>query len=615
MPLSIDSQVTGSAWDNAYRAKHEANYTAIKSFCDNLETLIGSGGGSGGGADMSLALQEIFDRRGVIGYGSFDFNEGALSGPNYNLSIAAGAFWNTADFRKKLTATTISLAGKSTGTYYVNVDAAGQVTVDATGNSLSTTRQFAWDAGTHEVSAKALYAGVSILFDGDDYQGMRDVYESVTARLAALAAAGDPFAGYYAQDLPHAGLDFAYQAGKVRNDSVVSDTPAGSVELADDDTNYVEVDPADGTVSANTTGFTAGLVPLYVVTTASGEITGVTDQRTAALVGGEGGGGGHTQNTDTGTTGNTFTLDSDAAGSPTGRVVLWVENGSDANAGVAWNRDDKVWEITRDGGASWEPLYSASQLLGEQEFTRLTLLEMPELVFEDLLRGSSSDVEAVDLAEYFPVEPSKISGVILAAFFWDSAPGAAVNLKLRAGGLVGDPGPSNAVWSNQYEPTHLTLPTGSGGDVEVFVNAIGADTANVRLYLMGYYERVTGAGTQDRTLTATGLAVSASSAEEFNLTGALNRGLAHKLSITETGGDLTGSYDVAFYARDTFLAADLLYQAEGIIPTADTWDFTDWLDWWLRDADGTSELHLKITNNDGVNNAVFSLEVQAEQFA
>lgn len=76
----------------------------------------------------------------------------------------------------------------------------------------------------------------------------------------------------------HSGLDFAYKAGKIRLDNSVVSVIAGTVTLADDTTNYIEVDNA-GAVTDNTTGFTAGSIPLFTVVTASGAIDTVTDQR------------------------------------------------------------------------------------------------------------------------------------------------------------------------------------------------------------------------------------------------------------------------------------------------------------------------------------------------
>lgn len=83
----------------------------------------------------------------------------------------------------------------------------------------------------------------------------------------------------------HSGLNFAYGVGIARADNAVARVDAGTVSLTDDATNYIEVTTA-GVVSANTTGFTAGRIPLFTVTTASGAITAVQDDRCFFNVGG-----------------------------------------------------------------------------------------------------------------------------------------------------------------------------------------------------------------------------------------------------------------------------------------------------------------------------------------
>lgn len=105
--------------------------------------------------------------------------------------------------------------------------------------------------------------------------------------LSTWPNAIDPF---QARPDDHSGLDFAHGPGRVRTNSTVASEAAGTVSLADDDTNYVEASLTDGTVSANTAGFTAGKLPLYEVVTSSGEIGTVTDRRTpwAAPIGGHG---------------------------------------------------------------------------------------------------------------------------------------------------------------------------------------------------------------------------------------------------------------------------------------------------------------------------------------
>lgn len=97
------------------------------------------------------------------------------------------------------------------------------------------------------------------------------------ALLTHFPAGADPF---QAQPADHVGLNFAYGAGRVRSGTTVTDVAAGTVTLTDDANNYVEVVPSTGAVSANTSGFTAGRIPLYIVGAASGVITTTTDKRT-----------------------------------------------------------------------------------------------------------------------------------------------------------------------------------------------------------------------------------------------------------------------------------------------------------------------------------------------
>ena len=73
-------------------------------------------------------------------------------------------------------------------------------------------------------------------------------------------------------------LTWGYQGGILRNDNVLTTVADGTLALADDSTNYVEIDSA-GTVSRNTTSFTAGKIPIREVTTVSGAQTVSTDKR------------------------------------------------------------------------------------------------------------------------------------------------------------------------------------------------------------------------------------------------------------------------------------------------------------------------------------------------
>ena len=177
-------------------------------------------------------------------------------------------------------------------------------------------------------------------------------------------------------------------------------------------------------------------------------------------------------------------------------------------------------------------------------------------------------------------------------FFWDSAPSAVVNVMFKQ---KDGPAPAQAytVWSDQYGSALLILPIVTDVAVEYFVAASGTGTANVKVYLVGYFEKVTGVGTVAKETIETGITVPARGSTNVNITGGCNRGLAHYLKVTETGGLMTGTYNLELYADDAFTT--LLYKAINVIPTL---VYEDYLPFWLRDLDGTSELHVKITNND-----------------
>jgi hypothetical protein len=79
-----------------YIVRHKSNYGVIES---NLNQIIGQlTGQATGGLAVPLGLQEIFDRPGLIGAGSYDFDEGVLSGPNYLLAVSPGAYWSGSVF-------------------------------------------------------------------------------------------------------------------------------------------------------------------------------------------------------------------------------------------------------------------------------------------------------------------------------------------------------------------------------------------------------------------------------------------------------------------------------------------------------------------------------------
>lgn len=597
-----------------YISRHNANYTLIESEINYLLSMIT--GAAAGGLSVPAGLKEIFDRTGIIGQDSYGFAEGALSGPSYNMAVSAGAYWNQISFMSKITATNVSMAGKLTGTYYLYLDSSGIPNVSDAPQA-DTIYSFDYDSGTHAVSNKTLYAGVAILFDGDDYADQLTSaaraknFTSVAQRLEEIEQLLGTMAGYYAEDPDnHDGLDFAYKAGQVRNDSDFYDTPAGAVTLTDDETNYVELDPTDGSVSANTTIFTSGLIGLFIVVTASGAIDTVTDKRTWVLAGTGGGGGGHTQNTDTGTTSPSFTLNHDAAGAPSDNCELAVERGTSPNVSIRWNESLDKWQYSNDG-ESWVNLGDLNVNLGAQELTKFVSLVAPEKVIDDLNRGSTpGDSEDLDLSALITA-PMGVEAAVFQVFFWDSAPAGDINTVLF-GRLSGVPTAACTAYKDRYQPVTVICPLDENLICKYIVSASGEATANLQAWLVGYFEKVAGVGTQNRTFTYPGLEVAVASAAQFDLTNFLNRGLCHYLKVEETGGLISGTYDVKIYGKDTFLEEDLLYHASGISPAT---AYEDWLPFWVEDRDEASELHVEIANADLSEAGTFTVTLRCEQFA
>ena len=76
------------------------------------------------------------------------------------------------------------------------------------------------------------------------------------------------------------GLDWFYYGGVLVVDGVltlIGNNPV-ALTLAPGQTNYLEADRS-GSVSANTSGFTPGSIPLYAVVTDASSVTGYTDYR------------------------------------------------------------------------------------------------------------------------------------------------------------------------------------------------------------------------------------------------------------------------------------------------------------------------------------------------
>jgi hypothetical protein len=97
---------------------------------------------------------------------------------------------------------------------------------------------------------------------------------------AIITYLGSSTTGYFEKDdATTTGLTFGYRAGKVQFNNTIVEVAAGTLALTASNTNYIEVDSA-GVVSVNTSGFTLGKKPLWVLVADTSTITTYSDKRT-----------------------------------------------------------------------------------------------------------------------------------------------------------------------------------------------------------------------------------------------------------------------------------------------------------------------------------------------
>lgn len=103
--------------------------------------------------------------------------------------------------------------------------------------------------------------------------------KEVTAN--AYFDAASPATLYGRRQSTTSGLTWGYYGGNVVVNGVLTQIANGTLALTASTTNYIEAEPTTGAVSKNTTGFTAGRMPLYSVVTGTATVTSYTDQRIA----------------------------------------------------------------------------------------------------------------------------------------------------------------------------------------------------------------------------------------------------------------------------------------------------------------------------------------------
>lgn len=106
-----------------------------------------------------------------------------------------------------------------------------------------------------------------------------------------LFNAGSPATLFGKRDSTTTGLTWGYFGGAFAFNGETQVTGNGTVSLSDSATNYIEAaiegSPLGVSVTANTTGFTQGRIPLYTVVCSSGAIQTWVDRRALVLAGDE----------------------------------------------------------------------------------------------------------------------------------------------------------------------------------------------------------------------------------------------------------------------------------------------------------------------------------------
>lgn len=94
----------------------------------------------------------------------------------------------------------------------------------------------------------------------------------------ALADAASPAVIFGRRASVCSGLVWGYYGGAMSVDGVLSAIANGSVTLSASQTNYLQASRS-GSVTSNTSGFSAGQIPLYTIVTGASTVTSYTDNR------------------------------------------------------------------------------------------------------------------------------------------------------------------------------------------------------------------------------------------------------------------------------------------------------------------------------------------------
>jgi len=605
-----------SAGETAYVTKFNNNWTTIETAVNSILQSLGAGGG---GTDGAAGFPEVWETSGTVGISSFQYT----SSSNTHLSFTSGVVWSLKNqtIGRSTSATQISFVGKASGTYFVNVDGAGGITISTASGTTPIYTVVYNNPGFN--SATRL---MPILFHGDDYQrslsgGIFGSFTRLADRLSTLEGALTLDA-FYAQS-GTSGTQWSYKAGQVRNNNVIFSAAASFVSLLALSSLYVEIDPANGTVSVASGGFTSGLIPIRYLKSSTAELISNEDRRTWATLAFSA--ISQTGPQMSGTNESFWTLNIDHTSTALSNAGLVVERGAQTDTSIRWNESLDQWEFTNDG-TSFVALGGLQGLnIGAQQQTRFTMvISAPTVLNEDGRSATSlGEVSTLSLSAWvsttttaailrgyiFGTKTSitnpSVSAADGIAFYRDSA---TTTVDDRVAKVL-------AASTGEFSIDMITVPV-SNQACAFIVSA--TSECHVQFNLVGFYDLITSPGTQRVSGTSAGILVSATKGSYVTLASpfaaAMIRGLVYYL---ETSGNMgTASlYDIEFYNKasgaNSQLASSLLFQATQIDASS---AYITRLPWYYEDSNSNAQVHLRISNN-GTTSGSFSVIMLAERYA
>lgn len=601
-----------SAGSVDYVNKINSDHAAIEAALNNLEANVGAAGGGG----TTNVLDEIWNTSAIIGASSYRHTLNS----DTHLSFTSGSVWHYGSKTRgrQTSAQLLNFVGKASGTYFINADTAGNLTISTASAAVNIYKVY-FSANSFG-SAERL---VPYLFDGADYSGVQSSVTfgsqaTLTDRLSSIENTLTLDA-LYAQKTA-SGLTWDFKAGRVRANNVVTETASGTVTLSASQTHYIEVTTA-GVISYATGGFTSGNVALRLISTDATTIVSNLDKRAWAIDAGSGAGGTGAL-TNSGTTDGKWGLyqNTGATSAPVSTATFEVDRGSQTTVALRWNETTDKWEFTNDG-TSYVEMGSINSLnLGTGTYTRFTAIISQPVVLNLTGQNSTGAPPYAGLSISAHVSTSTKS-IMLRGYAIDSNPATSITSSFGvrffrdSATLTNDP--AAMIYASPASLVINQMILVAVSDQQLVYELVTSSNASLdtKVALVGFFDEVTGVGTQLLSATiASNVQVSVGS-NAFSLVFATFSAVANRAMIffLETSCTIgAGSlYDVEIYGSNLTVTSQLEFQARGIDASA---IYTTRLPWMYRDLASNKIVYLSVSNA-GASAGLFTLKWTCEQYA